>query len=186
MTDEAIVQLYWDRSEAAIHETDRVYGAYFRNLAFVILQNREDAEETVNDAYWKTWKEIPPARPISLKAFLGRITRQLALNRLDWNTAQKRGGGQYALALEELAECIPSQNQDLDPAEESALRDMLNQFLRKLPSEPRAVFLRRYWHMQSIAEIAQALGMSQSKVKSMLLRTRNKLRRRLTEEGYVL
>ena len=186
MTDEAIVKLFWDRSEAAIHETDRAHGPYFRNLAFGILRNREDAEETVNDVYWKAWKEIPPARPLSLKAFLGRITRQLSLNRLERNQAQKRGGGQYALALEELAECIPSRTRDLDPTEESALRDTLNQFLRQLPAEPRTVFLRRYWHMQSIAEIAQALGMSQSKVKSMLLRTRNKLRRRLTEEGYIL
>lgn len=186
MTDEVIVKLYWDRAEAAIEETDRAYGAYFRNLAYGILRSREDAEETVNDLYLKAWKEIPPARPDSIKAFLGRITRQLALNRLERNLAQKRGGGQYALALEELGECVPSQSRELDPAEESALRDSLNQFLLQLPQEPRTVFLRRYWHMQSIQEIAQALGMSQSKVKSMLLRTRNKLRRRLREEGYVL
>ena len=140
----------------------------------------------MNDTWLKAWDTIPPERPHYLKGFLGRITRQLSINRLEKETAQKRGAGQYALALEELAECIPDQSRGEDLADLTALRDALNRFLRSLPTEPRSVFLRRYWYAQSIAEIAVGCGMSESKVKSMLLRTRNKLRKALTEEGFDL
>lgn len=183
MKDEAILELYWARSEAAIDETDRVYGRYCHSVAFGILRDQEDAEETVNDTWLKAWDSIPPERPHHLKGFLARITRQLSVNRLEQNLAQKRGGGQYALALDELAECIPDGRGE-DLAELTALRDALNRFLRGLQPEPRAVFIRRYWHTQSVAEIAAACGMSESKVKSMLLRTRYKLRKALTEEGF--
>ena len=110
MKDEAIIELYFARAEEAIRETELSYGQYCRSLAYGILRNHEDAEETVNDAYLKTWASIPPQRPANLKGFLGRITRQLSLNRLEKNTAAKRGGGTYALALDELAECIPGGN----------------------------------------------------------------------------
>ena len=183
MKDEAILELYWARSEAAIDETDRVYGRYCYTVAFGILRDQQDAEETVNDAWLKAWESIPPERPRSLKGFLARITRQLSINRLERSIARKRGGGQYAMALDELAECIPDRSRE-DLAELTALRDALNRFLRSLPPEPRAVFIRRYWHTQSIAEIAANCGMSESKVKSMLLRSRNKLRKALTEEGF--
>ena len=186
MKDEAIIELFWARSEAAIHETDWAYGRYCQSIAYGILRVHEDAEETVNDTWLKAWDTIPPERPHYLKGFLGRITRQLSINRLEKETAQKRGAGQYALALEELAECIPDQSQGEDLADLTALRDALNRFLRSLPTEPRSVFLRRYWYAQSIAEIAAGCGMSESKVKSMLLRTRNKLRKALTEEGFDL
>jgi len=183
MKDESIIELYWARSEAAIEETDRVYGRYCHSVAFGILRDQEDAEEIVNDTWLKAWDSIPPERPHYLKGFLARITRQLSINRLEQNLAQKRGGGQYALALDELAECIPDGRSE-DLAELTALRDALNRFLRGLPPEPRDVFIRRYWHTQSIAEIALGCGMSESKVKSMLLRTRNKLRKALTEEDF--
>lgn len=186
MKDEAIIELYWARSEAAIDETDRAYGRYCQSIAYGILRVQEDAEETVNDTWLKAWDTIPPERPHYLKGFLGRITRQLSINRLEKETAQKRGAGQYALALEELAECIPDQSRGEDLADLTALRDALNRFLRSLPVESRSVFLRRYWYAQSIAEIAAGCGMSESKVKSMLLRTRNKLRKALTEEGFDL
>ena len=183
MKDEAIIELYWARSEAAIEETERAYGAYCRAVALGILRDRADAEECVNDVWLKAWNSIPPERPRSLKAFLARITRQLSINRLERDLAQKRGGGQYALVLDELAECIPD-GSDGDLADLTALRDALNRFLRALPEEPRRVFLRRYWHTQSVAEIARDCGMSESKVKSMLLRTRNRLRTALAEEGF--
>ena len=186
MKDEAIIELYWARSGAAIDETDRAYGHYCQSIAYGILRIHEDAEETVNDTWLKAWDTIPPERPHYLKGFLGRITRQLSINRLEKETAQKRGAGQYALALEELAECIPDQSRGEDLADLTALRDALNRFLRSLPVESRSVFLRRYWYAQSIVEIAAGYGMSESKVKSMLLRTRNKLRKLLTEEGFVL
>ena len=186
MKDEAIIELYWARSEAAIAETDRVYGRYCRTVAYGILRDHEDAEECVNDAWLKAWGSMPPERPQRLKGFLARITRQLAIKRLERETAQKRGGGQYALALEELAECIPDGSRGEDLAELTALREALDRFLRGLAPEPRTVFLRRYWYAQSVAEIAAGCGMSESKVKSMLLRTRNRLRTALAEEGFFL
>ena len=183
MKDEAIIELFWARSEAAIDETDRAYGRYCHSIAYRILRVHEDAKETVNDTWLKAWNTIPPERPHHLKGFLGRITRQLSINRLERETAQKRGAGQYALALDELAECIPDRNRSEDLTDLTALRDALNRFLRGLSAEHRSVFLRRYWYAQSVAEIAAGCGMSESKVKSMLLRTRNRLRKMLTAEG---
>lgn len=185
MKDEAIIELYFARAEEAIRQTELSYGQYCRSLAYGILRNHEDAEETVNDAYLKTWASIPPQRPANLKGFLGRITRQLSLNRLEKNTAAKRGGGTYALALDELAECIPGGNGE-DLADLTALRDVLNRFLYSLGREQKNVFIRRYWYMQTVAEIAKACAMHESKVKSMLHRSRNQLRKILTEEGFFL
>lgn len=184
MTDEKIIELYWERSEIAVEETDRAYGRYFHSVAYGILWDYEDAKEMVNDTYLKAWNTIPPERPNHLKGFLGRITRQLSINRLEQNTAQKRGGGQYSLALDELAECIPDEDSGEDIADLTALRDTMNTFLRSLPPETRKVFIRRYWHTQSIGQIAKDFRMSESKVKSILMRTRNKLKKILTEEGH--
>jgi len=186
MTDEKIIELYWERSESAIEETDRAYGPYFRSVSYGILWNEEDAKETVNDTYLKAWNTIPPERPNHLKAFLARITRQLSINRLERNTAKKRGAGQYVLILDELAECIPDNDSGEDIADMTVLRDTLNRFLRSLSSESRTVFIRRYWYTYPIAEIAKSCGMSESKVKSMLMRTRNKLKMKLNEEGYTV
>ena len=137
MTDEKIVELYWERSEEAIKETDKQYGRYFHYIAKEILQDEEDAKEVVNDTYLKAWNSIPPERPTPLKAFLGRITRQLSLNRLEQNKAQKRGGGQYIFALDELAECILDGNGSEDYASNIDLTDAINRFLRSLPIEQR-------------------------------------------------
>ena len=185
MSDENIIELYWKRSEAAIQETERAYGRYVHAVAHGILRDEGDAEEIVNDTYLKAWNTIPPERPGYLKGFLARMTRQLAVNRLERNTAAKRGGGQYPLVLEELADCIPDRSAE-EYCEMTALRDALNGFLRALAPESRKVFLRRYWHIQTVAEIAGALSMSESKVKSMLMRTRNKLKKYLTEEGFAV
>ncbi len=146
MTDEKIVELYGERSEEAIKETDKQYGRYFHYIAKEILQDEEDAKEIVNDTYLKAWNSIPPERPNPLKAFLGRITRQLSLNRLEQNKAQKRGGGQYLLALDELAECIPDGSGSEDLASNIDLTDAINRFLRSLPIEQRRVFIKRYWY----------------------------------------
>lgn len=186
MTDESIIELFWNRSETAISETEQLYGRYFHSIVYGILWNEEDAKEVVNDMYLKAWETIPPERPIYLKAFLGRITRQLSIKRLERNTAKKRGVTQSVLVIDELAECIPDGNGVEDFADMTALRDTLNTFLRSLKPEVRVVFVRRYWHMQSISIIAQECAMSESKVKSMLMRTRNKLKKYLSEEGYVI
>ena len=184
MTDERIVELYWERSEEAIEETDKAYGRYFHYIAYGILRDDGDSEETVNDTYLKAWNTIPPERPKHLKAFLGRITRQLSINRLEQNTAQKRGNGQYLLALDELDECIPDGDGGSDIGELTALRESLNRFLRSLPPEARRVFIRRYWHMHTVSEIADQFSMSESKVKSLLMRTREKLKKHLDKEGF--
>lgn len=183
MTDEQIVTLYWDRNETAITETDGKYGRYFHYIAFGILCDDEDAKETVNDTYLKAWNTMPPEKPNHLKAFLGRITRQLSINRLEWNTAKKRGGTQYDLALEELSGCIADSTEDC--ADITALRDCLNTFLHGLPQDARRIFIRRYWHMHSITQIAEDFSFSESKVKSMLMRTREKLKKHLIYEGFI-
>ncbi len=186
MTDDKIIELYEKRMETAIEETDRTYGRYFHSIAYGILWDHGDAEEVVNDTYLKAWNTIPPERPRHLKAFLARITRHLSINRMEQNTAKKRGAGQYELVLEELAECIPDTDGGEDMENLMALRDTLNNFLLSLPHEARIVFVRRYWHTQPIGVIAKELGMSESKIKSMLMRTRNKLKKTLTEEGYTV
>lgn len=182
MTDEKIVELYWQRSENAIEETDKAYGRYFHYIAYGILHDDEDAKETVNDTYLKAWQIIPPQRPNPLKSFLGRITRQLSINRLESASAQKRGGGQYTLALEELGECIPADGEDLGDL--TALRDCINRFLRSLPGQQRRIFIRRYWHTHSVSQIASDLHISESKVKTSLMRSREKLKRLLEKEGF--
>ena len=184
MTDRQIIELFWARSQQAIEETQRTYGRYCQSVVYGILRDREEAEEIVNDTYLKLWNLIPPERPDSLKGFLGMIARGLAINRLKANHRQKRGAGQYLLGIEELQECIPDTCGETDLEDLTALRDCLNRFLRALPSEQRCVFIRRYWHMNSIAEIAKEFGMSQSKVKSMLMRIRTQLKEHLTKEGF--
>ena len=181
MIDSKIVDLYWARSEQAIEQTDKTYGHYFYSVAYSILRNHEDSREIVNDTYLKAWNSIPPARPNNLKAFVGRITRQLSINRLEKNLAKKRDGGQSEMALDELAECIPDKDNDVNAAE---LRNAINAFLRSLPDEPRRVFIRRYWHMSRISEIANDFSMSESKVKSMLMRTREKLKKYLLRKEF--
>ena len=183
MTDEMIVDLYFERNEKAIEETDKAYGRYFYRIAYGILSDEGDSKEIVNDTYMKAWNTIPPERPVALKAFLARITRQLSINRLEHNNVQKRGGGQYFLAIDELKECVPDNN-PIDAAESVALQGTLNKFLRSLSPDARRVFIRRYWHTHSVSEIAKDLRMSESKVKSMLMRTRGKLRKHLEKEGF--
>lgn len=183
MTDEIIIGLFMEHSEDAITETQRQYGRYFTSIAYGIVWNESDAEEIVNDVYLQAWNTIPPEHPDSLKAFLGRITRQMAIKRLEHNTAKKRGEGQYLSVIEELEECIPGDDGE-DIPDMFALRDVLNRFLHTLPKDVRGVFIRRYWHMQSIAQIATVCSMSESKVKSQLMRTRKKLKKYLMEEGF--
>jgi RNA polymerase sigma-70 factor (ECF subfamily) len=186
MTDQQILELYWARNEDAIDETDKLYGRYFRFIAREILCDEEDAKETVNDTYLKAWNIIPPQRPNPLKAFLGRITRQLSINRLEQNTAQKRGGGQYTLALDELAECIPDGSSEENLVDKIALTDALNRFLQELPKEQRQIFLLRYWYACSIRDIAGAFYMGQSKFTSILVRVRKKLKEHLEKEGFAV
>lgn len=186
MDDSKIIELFWARAETAIIETAKKYAGYCSRIAYTILQNSEDAEECVNDTWFNAWSAIPPHRPDRLSTFLGKITRNLSLQKHIKYNAQKRGGGQVELALAELEECIPAKTGVEQAAEDRLLTETLDSFLRGLPQEARVVFLARYWYLYPVQEISERCGMSESKVKSMLYRTRKKLRVYLESEGYAI
>lgn len=183
MKDEEIINLYFSRREEAITETSHKYGKYCNYIAFQILHNREDSEECVNDTYMKAWDIIPPQRPRILSAFLGKITRNLALNRYKHNNTEKRGAGQVSLVLEELQECIPAKNDIEQIMEDELIIDSLNCFLDKLTPKNRKIFMSRYFYMCSIKEIADNYKISESNIKTTLYRTRNELKEFLEKEG---
>ena len=185
MEDRQIVDLYLMRSEDAISETEKKYGRYCHYIAYCILENDEDAKEIVNDTYLKTWNTVPPNRPDPLKTYVGMITRQLSLDRYEEKHAQKRGG-ETALVLEELAECIPSSKTAEDTLETHELTRMLNEFLDGLSTEERRVFLCRYWYLDPVKDIAKRFSFGESKVKMILKRTREKLLILLEKEGITL
>lgn len=183
MDDQMIVDLFWRRSSDAIAETAKKYGSYCYRIAYHILANTEDSEECVNDTYLKVWDSIPPARPNRFSAFIGKITRNLAINRYAYLTAEKRGGSQIPLALEELSGCIPDHRTPALVLEEKELGKMINQFLGGLTPEARRIFLQRYWNLMSVKDIAQLYGITESKAKMSLMRTRSKLKCYLEKEG---
>ncbi len=183
MEDERILTLYEKRSETAIRETKKKYGRYCHSIAFGILRSREDAEECENDAYLDVWKSIPPEKPRSLAVYLGSITRRIALDRQRKQNAAKRGGGETVLSLSELDECIPGSMSIDETLSEKALASMLSSFLYTLSETECNVFLRRYWYFDSIKEICARYDFGESKIKSMLMRTREKLRVYLEKEG---
>ena len=185
MEDTEIIALYFARSEAAIAETDRKYGHYCYSISRNILNNPEDAEETVSDTYLAAWNAMPPQRPPVLVSFLGRLTRHLSIDRWRSGRAEKRGGGELPLAIEELGECIGSGKSPELLCEEKELGSAIRDFLRALPKMERQVFLCRYFYLDSIAAIAAFTGFSPSKVKSMLHRTRKKLAAHLRKEELV-
>lgn len=184
MEDQKIIDLYWQRSEQAIAETDRKYGAYCFSIAYNILSNREDSEESVSDTYMAAWRAMPPRKPAILPAFLGKITRHLSIDRWRRKTADKRGGGEPALALEELEYCVSGEATPESAALRKELTVLVNRFLDTLPETERSVFLCRYWYVDSIGDIAKTFGFTEAKVNSMLHRTRQKLRKALAKEGY--
>ncbi len=185
MEDSAIIELYWGRSENAIDETDKKYGGYLGTIAYNILYNREDAGEAVNDTYLKAWDSMPPQRPNILSAFLAKITRRISLNMRRAALAEKRGGGEIDLVLDELSESIPSGvsvEQELDA---KVLTETLNTFLGSLKETERDMFMRRYWYMDSIKDIAGMFGCGESKVKTTLFRIRQRLIAVMESEGLI-
>ncbi len=184
MDDREIVSLYWQRDERAIHETAAQYGAYCMRISKNILQDPFRSEENVNDAYMQLWNSIPPHRPQSLTAFLGKITRNLALNKYKAAQAQKRAADNFSVSLEELDVCTPSRIQTEDEVGVAGLSRSISAFLRSQSAPARNVFICRYFYCDSVADIAERFGYSQSKVKSMLMRTRERLRLHLEKEGY--
>lgn len=185
MDDKSIVDLFWKRSERAISETENKYGRFCYSVAFNILANQEDAEESVNDTYLAVWDALPPHRPSVLMAFLGKLTRRISINRWYSLATYKRGGGQIQLALDELAECESNSPSVEEIAIGKEAYAALNRFLAALPETERMVFVRRYFLLDPVAQIAESFQFSEAKVTSMLHRTRMKLRKSLTEEGYL-
>ena len=186
MEDAQIIALYWARNEDAISETDRKYGPFCHGIAQRILRIREESEECVSDTYLQAWNNIPPQKPNAFRAWLGRITRNLAISRYRKAHAEKRGGGEMAIALEELQTCIPGQSNVEEITESREIVAVLDRFLEGLPEKERNIFLRRYWHVNSVKEIAAAYGAEQGQIAAQLFRTRNKLRAALEKEGIVL
>lgn len=186
MDDEAILDLYWDKNESAIRETEKKYGAYCRSIAFHILRDKADTEETLNDTWMKTWDAIPPQRPNVFSVWLGTVTRNLSINRLRRADAKKRKAHRLELSYEELQECVPDQNSLEDRITAGELGALLDTFLRQIPLKDRCVFLRRYWYMDTGREIAHRYHMTEAGVKSNLHRTRVKLKDFLQKEGYEL
>lgn len=186
MNDIEIIDLYFSRSEDAISETAKKYGRYCHRIAFNILCNLEDSEECVNDTYMRTWNAIPPERPNIFSVFLGRITRNLALDKYKYYHAKKRGNNFTSVAFEELKDCIPATSSTEQAVDNIALAEMLNRFLADLPAVNRKIFIQRYWYFSSIKDIASEHGMSESKVKMMMSRTRLQLKEFLEKEGVCL
>lgn len=184
MEDSAIIALYWQRSEQAIAESSTKYGAYCSHIAYGLLQNDEDTQECLSDTWLAAWNAMPPHRPSVLRLFFGKLTRRLSLQRLRYQGRLKRGGGEAALALEELGDCVPGGGDAQAAMESHELVRLLNRFLSDLPATQRQVFLARYWYGAAVKDIARQFGFSESKVKSMLHRTREKLRMTLEKEGY--
>lgn len=183
MEDKEIVSLYLKRSESAVKETADKYGAYCYKIAFNILQNDSDAEETVNDTYLGVWNSIPPHIPGCFRAYIGGIARNLSLKKYRFLNTQKHGEGQVPLALQELSECIPSAKTIEEETDNKELVHILNKFLFELKTLDRRIFVKRYWYLSSVNEIAEDFGFSVSKVKSNLHRTRNRLHKYLEKEG---
>lgn len=183
MNDDRIIELYLERSEQAIEETYQKYSAYCNSISFNILQNKEDAEECVNDTFKKVWDSIPPNTPDNFKAYLARIVKNISLNRLKSSKTEKRGGGQRELLLSELEECISDRLSVEATLDEKNLVEVLNRFLTELTTEKRKIFIGRYWYMYSIDELAEQHSMNESRVRSMLFRLRKKLSKYLEKEG---
>ena len=185
MEDDKILTLYRNRSEDAIRESRKKYENYCYKIAKSILSSHEDAEECVSDAFVKAWQSIPPHSPKSLSAYLGAITRHLAINRLEASLTAKRNAKILPI-LDELAEILPAAQGQEEMVNEILLRQALNTFLASLPLQTRRIFLQRYWYCQSAKELAKAFGMTESNVRVLLHRTRNDLKRFLEQEGILV
>lgn len=184
MTEREIIELYFARSEEAVSETRRSFGALMRSIASGILPDRRDAEEAVSDACLAAWNTIPPERPRSLAAYLSRLTRSASIDAARRSRRKKRGGGEYDAVLDEVSE-LASREEGPEAAAESALfRETVERFLRGLGSRKRAVFVQRYWYMLPIKQIASEQGMTEAAVKMELSRTRAELRKLLGKEGF--
>lgn len=183
MTEASIIELYFARSETAIAESDRAYGGFCRRIAMNVLANREDAEESVNDVWLAAWNTIPPTRPDSLKAYFARLTRRISISRLRRRAAKKRGGGETALAFEELSACLAAPDNLQKSLETEELTRALNAFLGLLPETERDLFVAKYFFCLPVKELSARFSLRENTVKSKLRRTRQKLLQKLQKEA---
>lgn len=186
MKDIDIVNLYWQRNQKAISETSSKYGRYCKSIAKNILYNNQDVEECVNDTYLNAWNSMPPHRPKVLSAFIGKITRHLSFDKLRYKNAEKRGGGEIYLVLDELAECVSGSENVAEEVERKELIGEINEFLNTLPQEKCNIFLCRYWYAYPVSAIAKQFGMTENNVSVTLNRIRKNLKEYLTERDYEL
>lgn len=184
LEDFEIVKLFTERNESAIAAAMERYKSYCMRIALNILHSHEDAEECVNDAFLKAWELIPPHKPQTLSTFLGKITRNLAINRYRQAFAEKRGSGETAVAFEELSEIVSGDADVQGEAERKELLGEINAFLRKLPERQRNVFICRYWFCESVREVAERFSISEGNVSVILNRVRQKLREHLRKRGF--
>ncbi|MDO5441840.1 MAG: RNA polymerase sigma factor [Bacillota bacterium] len=180
MNDEKIIELYNKRSESAIAMTAESYSSYLMRVAYNVLGNYQDCEEVVSDSYMSAWNSIPPAKPSSLKFFIAKIVRNKAIDLALRKSAEKRGGGQVVLCLDELSDCVSDSGAAVDSGE---ITEIVNAFLRRQDLKKAKMFVRRYWYMDSIADIATYFNCSESKVKTTLFRMRQELKNELSKEG---
>ena len=183
MDDAAIVALFWERSESAIREAEARYGSYCTAVAGRILNNAEDTRECLNDLWLAAWQSIPPHRPENLRTYLGKLARNLAISRWRELRRQKRGGGEPALVLEELSDCIPGGEEPEHALDAHALQEALNRWLSKLSVRERQLFVNRYFFLCTVPEVAEKAGISRANVSTSLYRLRRSLREYLEKEG---
>lgn len=186
MEDREIIRLFFKRNEAALNEVSRKYGSHCRAIARNILKNYEEAEECVNDTYMRVWESIPPNDPPVLGAFLSKITKNLALSRVAFFNAEKRGGGNEALSFDELDEFVSGEYSVEAESDRKELIAVINRFLKKLPAKQRQIFIGRYWGYYKLSELAKRFGMSESGVSVSLERTRRKLKKHLEKGGFIV
>ena len=186
MKDTEIVALYWDRNEDAICQTQQKYGAYLSKIAYNIVSEFEDSRECVNDTYLKAWNSMPTHRPDVLSTYLGKITRQLSIDVFRKKHSAKRYASEYAISLDELGDCFSDGNTPEKALDAKMLGEAINRFLRTLPDDARNTFIGRYYFFDSLKDVAAYCGMSESKAKSMLYRTRQSLKAYLVKEGFDL
>lgn len=184
MEDEKIISLYWDRDETAIRETENKYDRYLTKIAMNILNDLEDSRESVNDTYLAAWNSMPPQRPNFLSAYLAKLTRRISIDRYRYRTRNKRRESEFAVSLSELGDCVSGGNTTEEAVDVKILAEAIGVFLRTLPEEARTAFIGRYYFLDSIKEIAAYCGMTESKCKTLLHRTRRSLKDYLIKEGF--
>lgn len=184
--DSKIVELYFERNESALAETAEKYGNYLFRIAYGILADNEDSEESVNDTYLSAWNSIPPHRPMVLRTYLSKLTRRISIDLLRKKTTKKRGESQFSLSLSELEECVSGKGMVDEELDVRELSKLINDFLRTLKKDARVLFVRRYYFCDSLKDAAKQARVSESKAKTTLYRTREKLREYLLKEGFAV